>query len=351
LARSASEDPYVYPGTGVLRNHFDVRDQEDLADLEAQFTAARLLQLQRSPVKGGFDLGHYADTHHAMFKDVYPFAGEFRTVDISKWSEERQDVTVFLPAEIVVPWLNRHLNEQVVKQNGFRGLGRDEFIERTARLYVDLNAFHPFREGNGRTQREFVRTLALNAGYQLDWTRVGKDDLLRATIRTGFDPTKKDRSLHVELAKTVVNNTPDLSLQQKWDRYMGRAAEASAVRGSPGPEWKGTLPEALRASERAAAAPVAFVSSDWKTHARVRVQSADQLVAILEKVGPETRSAAVYRVRDDGTIHNSATGRDEYLRVDANAARYPRALRQAVEAHFGRSAPKRPPTGPDVDDP
>ncbi len=87
---------------------------------------------------GSFDISHYADVHHAIFRGVYPFAGEFRTVDLHKWSDQRQDCTTFMPAEVIVPWLNRHLNEEVVKRGRFRDLGRDEFVDRTTRLYLDL---------------------------------------------------------------------------------------------------------------------------------------------------------------------------------------------------------------------
>lgn len=232
MPRGRPDDPYVYPGTNVLKNHFDIRQAEPLAEVETAATFVRLRDLQREPVKGSFDITHYANTHHAIFRDVYPFAGEFRTVDITKWNDERQDVTVFVPAQLVVPWLNRHLHEEVGKKNYLRDLGRDEFVERAARLYLDLNALHPFREGNGRTQREFVRTLGLNAGYHIDWNRLDKDELLRATVNGAFD--KKDLSLREQFSRAVVDARQDLALQRAWDGY------ASGSRETPLPEERRT---------------------------------------------------------------------------------------------------------------
>jgi cell filamentation protein len=362
-------DPYAYPGTEVLKNNLGLRDAEKLEKAERVATGARLADLKAAPVKGSFNLAHYSDTHHAIFKDVYPFAGEFRTTEIAKWSDQRKDFTVFLPAEVIVPWLNRHLTENLGKQDGLRNLGRDEFVERTTRLTVDLNAFHPFREGNGRTQREFMRTVGMNAGYEYQSSRLKKDELLEANIKTGFDPTKKDLSLHQQISKAIVNQTRDRKLQQQWDRYVSgkdrnpsledwrsslllRVPEVTEQKKSaPTPrDWRGTFPEAVRESQRTAEGTVAFVGADWKKAARVRVSEPGDLVAIAAKVG---EAGKVYSVKPDGAIHNTVAGRDEYLRVSAAVENYPEQLQKAVDKHFAkaRETPARggPDRGPDID--
>jgi cell filamentation protein len=357
MARGTSDDPYVYPGTDVLKNHLGIRTAKALSDAEAIITTTQLARLERSPVKGSFDISHYADTHHAIFKAVYPFAGEFRTTELHKWSEQRQEYTTFMPAEVAVPWLNRHLNEEVGKRGTFREFGRDEFVERSTRLYLDLNAFHPFREGNGRTQREFIRTLGLNAGYEIDWRRLDKTHLLEATIKTAFDRTKKDHSLHNQVSLAIVNPTKNLELQRAWDRYASGAADFTPPPSAGIAESRATLPNAIRASARAAPGPTAFASSSWETESRIRVYSADALLHAVEKVHLPGSSPSVYAVLPDGTIRNTATQRDEYLRIDAGRSDYPTRLQQAADRHFGQSRDVdqpgrgRGPRDPDVNGP
>src|SRR5215471_3213514 len=79
-----SSDPYTYSGTDVLRNLFDICDPNHLAAFEANATAARLIELDAAPIVGRFDVAHLKAIHRYIFQDVYGWAGEFRTVNISK---------------------------------------------------------------------------------------------------------------------------------------------------------------------------------------------------------------------------------------------------------------------------
>src|SRR5882672_2586052 len=77
-------DPYVYPGTNVLRNLRDIRDPDRLAKFEMDMTTRRVDELSRDPRPGRFDSAHLQGIHHYIFQDVYPWAGELRTVNIGK---------------------------------------------------------------------------------------------------------------------------------------------------------------------------------------------------------------------------------------------------------------------------
>ena len=81
---TANTDPYTYPGTDVLRNLRDIRDPHLLAGFEAESTARRIAELIRTPISGRFDANHLRTIHKYIFQDVYSWAGEFRTVNISK---------------------------------------------------------------------------------------------------------------------------------------------------------------------------------------------------------------------------------------------------------------------------
>jgi cell filamentation protein len=79
-----ADDPYIYPGTNVLCNRLNIRDVADFAEREAALGAIRIAQLERRFIHGNYDLAHLQATHRHIFGDVYPWAGELRTVRISK---------------------------------------------------------------------------------------------------------------------------------------------------------------------------------------------------------------------------------------------------------------------------
>jgi cell filamentation protein len=79
-----STDPYLYPGTDILKNLRELRDTDTLSQFEAESTARRIIQLINSPVQGQFDTVCLRAIHKHIFQDLYSWAGQFRTVNISK---------------------------------------------------------------------------------------------------------------------------------------------------------------------------------------------------------------------------------------------------------------------------
>jgi cell filamentation protein len=167
-------DPYLYLGTDVLENRRGIRDAEKLARFEARSTARRILELDDSPTKGEFNTAHLKAIHHYIFQDVFPWAGRFRTVNISKAGHS------FARADFIEPSLN-DLFRKLAAEKHLCGLDQPTFIKRTAFFLGEINAVHPFREGNGRTQREFIRQLSAQVGFALDWTRITRDQMTAAS--------------------------------------------------------------------------------------------------------------------------------------------------------------------------
>jgi cell filamentation protein len=205
---SPFQSRYTYPGTDTLKNYLSIRDPLRLHVVERAIAERRLMDLHKEPVHGKFDLFHLSAIHHAIFRDIYPFAGEVRTEEIAK------EQTVFTPSSIIVP-ISAQLFSTLHRARDLRGMKAAEFIENAANLYLSMNAIHPFPEGNGRAQREFIRTLGLNAGYELDWSRVDKDHLLEATITSTYKPG--DLSFQAQLERTLVSTEPSRRLQRTYD--------------------------------------------------------------------------------------------------------------------------------------
>ncbi len=170
-------DPYVYPGTAVLQNLAGLRDANTLETYEAQASTLRLAQLSAQQLDGVYDLHHLQEFHRFVFQDIYPWAGELRSVPLAKPGS-----MFALPEHI--PNYAAEILRQLAGEQHLTRLSRDEFADRLTHYYAEINAVHPFREGNGRAQRAFLRQLALDAGHTLAWERLDRENLILASQRS-----------------------------------------------------------------------------------------------------------------------------------------------------------------------
>lgn len=166
-----------YPGTTILVNKFDIRDAEKLNEIEGVISSARYAEWLNAPQTATFDFDHYRAIHRFLFSDLYEWAGEVRTVDISKKG------TLFVPAESIQTQA-KLIFERLQELNCFKGMSRGRFIEEIVDFYCVTNMLHPFREGNGRAQRVFLTQLIRNAGYEINFADMDTDLLMMATIQS-----------------------------------------------------------------------------------------------------------------------------------------------------------------------
>lgn len=183
-----SQDPYTYPDSTVLRNKFGTRSTNKLARLEYAATAARLDEMRRWPPPALFDLNELRRLHGHIFQDVYDWAGSIRSVDIAK-AGQMFCRPAFLESE------GNRLADALATERLLRGLDRKTFVERLAEHYGDWNALHPFRDGNGRSTREFFRQLAKQAGFELDLTKIERGAWNEASARSFKGDTKPLRDV------------------------------------------------------------------------------------------------------------------------------------------------------------
>ena len=161
-------DPYLDPHTGILTNLIGARTAVELAAAEADLVSVRTLQLWRHPPAPTRDLVELQAIHRHLFQDVYPWAGQLRTVDLRKTVPGAQP---FLPVSMITRSAG-FVFDPLRQDRYLQHLNRERFIERLAYHYDQVNYLHPFREGNGRTQRFFFDRLAVAAGWWLDWTQI-----------------------------------------------------------------------------------------------------------------------------------------------------------------------------------
>lgn len=170
---------YTDEKTKVFWNHFGVQNGVFLEKIEALFTAARAAELDKKPLKTKFDLTHLKSIHKHLFQDVYPWAGEVRIVNIAK------NKTNFLPCSHIDRGM-AFVTNGLVKENYLKGLSPEHFAARAAYFFSDLNHIHPFREGNGRTQRVFIEQLARQAGYSILWENMTQAQMIVASIQGNY---------------------------------------------------------------------------------------------------------------------------------------------------------------------
>lgn len=165
-----------YEGTTVLINKFGLRDAEVLAEVEAAVVPAKAAMWEAKPLCETFDFAHYKAIHRWLFEDLYEWAGEVRTIDLSKKG------TMFCPAG-EINRVAQAIFSRLKEEKFLVGLEKPEFVLQLTDFYQRTNELHPFREGNGRTQRVFLSQLCRHAGYHLDFSQLDTDLLMIATIQ------------------------------------------------------------------------------------------------------------------------------------------------------------------------
>ena len=168
----AVPDPYCYEGTTVLKNIPGIRDQSALDEFEAAITKQRA---DEPLPPGRLSVSHYQATHRHLFQDVYSWAGRFRTVRISK------DGSAFCYPENIEREM-RQLFLKLREKRYLQRLTRDAFVTEATAFLSTLNAIHPFREGNGRTQTIFLTLVAAQAGYPFDLDKLDPNAFLSAMV-------------------------------------------------------------------------------------------------------------------------------------------------------------------------
>lgn len=185
---------YCYKGTNVLVNKMNIKDPIALKNYETSVIGLKLMALSKQGITGKFDVSHIVSIHKFLFEDIYPFAGLFRTENIAK------DYFQFAEWEYIESELTRLLSE-LKSENFLANLTKEKFAERLAYYWAELNVLHPFREGNGRTTREFLRQLSLKNGYILNLHKISPQKLFNASIKSIIDTSDLEKYLYECLEK------------------------------------------------------------------------------------------------------------------------------------------------------
>jgi cell filamentation protein len=170
---TGQDKQYCYPDSEVLINKLDITNETELEAAEIELTQMRIEQF--SPNFEDISFSALCAIHFFLFQDLYHWAGQLRTVDISKGN------TRFANVSRIEPEANK-LFQQLAQENYLQDLPKAQFIRRLAHYYSELNVIHPFRDGNGRAQRVLFEVICINAGYEIRWSPIESSDWIHANI-------------------------------------------------------------------------------------------------------------------------------------------------------------------------
>jgi cell filamentation protein len=173
-------DIYLYDDCNVLENLLNIKDEQALDLAEAELSRANMMILYEKGFSNFSQEGIY-EIHKFLFGDIYRWAGSPRIINLQKREPILAGKSVWysdcdnIHTDLEKAWMN-------INSVNWRSLTRQEFVKKIARLFPAIWQVHPFREGNGRAQREFARELCMECGYVLDLTETTHQEMLDASI-------------------------------------------------------------------------------------------------------------------------------------------------------------------------
>ncbi|MDD3204467.1 MAG: Fic family protein [Lachnospiraceae bacterium] len=173
----------------ALNNKLGILDSVELAKAEEKISKKKAKELFESGYLDNLESGTYetlSKVHQYLFEDIYEFAGKIRTVNLAK-NNFRFAPVMYLQAALE--------NIEKMPNTTF-----DEIIEK----YVEMNAAHPFREGNGRSTRIWLDHILKNEIHLvIDWSQVDKEDYLLAMERSPIKDTEIKHILKLALTDKI----------------------------------------------------------------------------------------------------------------------------------------------------
>ena len=164
---------------GLLNNLANIEDEKVLLAFESLKVAKRVEELTENPFKIT-DSHSLLKIHHHLFQDVYEWAGQVRTINISK------DGKPFFNGERFQNGF-KYVDTLISEYRNIKKSNRMELAKKLAEILDNVNYLHPFREGNGRTQREFLRLLALEKGLPLNLNPPDDNDIYNRYMEGTID--------------------------------------------------------------------------------------------------------------------------------------------------------------------
>ena len=176
----AEKSIYCDDGTNILINKFNLKDQKKLNSIEREIVTLKLGDYYEYMTIDVRNPNLLLDLHKFVFEDIYDFAGKFRQENIAKENFR------FAEFKYVQDSYYDLMNE-FKKDNYLVGLDKEKLSKKLAYYMAELNVLHPFRDGNGRIIREYIKLVAKNDAYELTWSKKDPKDIFEASVKSVHD--------------------------------------------------------------------------------------------------------------------------------------------------------------------
>ena len=191
----AGQDPCCLENSNVLINKLGIADEEELQEAEQQLTELGALDIDFNHPP--YDLNYLCELHQKLFGDIYGWAGEIRSIDLTKGG------TRFCTCSRIMAEADKQF-KTLAAAHYFEDDSREMLVAHAAQFYVELNMTHPFREGNGRAQRILFEHIIINCGYEFSLDDLSEEEWLQANIagvNCDYEPITRifDRCIGSEL--------------------------------------------------------------------------------------------------------------------------------------------------------
>lgn len=180
---SNNNDPYLYPNSNVLRNISEIKDAEKLEKFEQNVTEINALDAAEYARDRNINFVLWLEIHRLLFKEIFQWAGEIRNVQMAK------DNVVFAHPENINSEA-KIIFDKLESDNYLQNIDKDVLSKKLAYYFTELNALHPFREGNGRSQKLLINELVRQLGHKVAWNKITSTEHMEA-VKSGFFGSNK----------------------------------------------------------------------------------------------------------------------------------------------------------------
>lgn len=242
MAEEAEWNAYLYPGSDILRNKLDIRDERFWeAERFLARRRAEQLRLGRVAIPRTLDGAHLKAIHSWLAQDVYEWHGQYRNVTIGKRIHEGEPTRWFISPTAIEPWLAGV--SEIAHSISWPTLARGEMVERLAEIHTYVNFAHAFREMNGRTARIFLEHVIEPSEFRLDfsrtspeqWNTAARDSIRPGRARASSEPLQFEpvRDLFEKLVVAKPPTAPQETQSAVHLAQLGFASPASHAPSAP----------------------------------------------------------------------------------------------------------------------
>ncbi|EGY32813.1 Fic family protein [Aggregatibacter actinomycetemcomitans serotype e str. SC1083] len=208
-------DAYFYEGSNVMKNLFGIQNEKELDEVEKQISRAKTIELYVKKTEGDFD--RLKSIHKHFFGTLYSWAGEPRQVNMYKAGS---NANMFVPYQEIESSFK--ILSEAIKNTDNLGKYKDDpnvMAVALCEVYLSINKIHAFREGNGRTQNEFIRQLAFHNGYKLD-LRASMEKIGKQEYYSWFDQYHRTGDKSILLEKLFKANLKPLQVKKVDEKQL-----------------------------------------------------------------------------------------------------------------------------------